>query len=1224
MSRNLLRTTINKAIPSEADLLRNEQGYSYISEKMFLRYPDGIVREIGGKYFTDLVNQHQTAITDITNRVTALEGAAPVNQNPVANSDSVSFTETSNGQTSGNVLTNDTDFENDVRTVNRVQYALQAKTVGQSFNTTYGSFILNTNGSWTFTLNQSARTMKLGDSVVETIQYGIIDSNSNQSNLSILTINILGGNESPIIVADTGSVMAGSAVNGNALLNDSDPDGDSIVITSFRVGGDSTNRTPGTTVTLPDIGTVIVNANGTWTITTDSDYSGYFPTIQYTVTDGNASVTSGSITITVLPNVSNEYTQAINWYNQYENGTVTPVNIATNPVQVRINPSYAVNWTYPNWDYRPWLPNRNAADSTCLDFRVGPGMEYLELGDVPWDKLLPGDRVFVYYRATPYNNVVTLQTRGTAEKYIEIIGVKDSNGNKPILDATNAVEVAATSSLNSTHTSSGMIIIVPPLDGRSNNFFKPGYIHIHGLEIRNVKSPSRITDYTGTNKDWGDFVAGIKVAGGDYLIISGCYFHDNGLGVFINSTPDNGERLVSRFCHLLFNRFANNGATGTEAYSTHNSYSEAISTIYEFNYFEPNIPGNAGDLLKDRSTGHIFRYNYFKCGAANAISLRDPQATVNIGFTQVDSLGVNCANYSYVYANQFEFINEASMVAHGDGVFALGGSDNQVRGNGKLFFYNNICVSHFDAQGYDYAGARTDAGGIPTFDFWNTRTLQTGVSYNNLYYAKSETQGGVTPPFSAFRYQGIADFYSNFTNSFKTTEINPAATPNAGSVNQGNPYTGTLTDLNITISNSDPGFASVENNDFSIMSQSPYFTLNGVHKNEVILRALTPLGLPVQAPYGKRKTPVVHSVPTISGTHGIGSILTATLAKVGPQYDSVITEWYRDSNVIPGQNGLTYTVVNDDGGTNLKFRCTFQFGATTIVSESDIFHIATATTPQNTSAPIISGSGQAGSIATVTNNGTWTNNPTTYDIQWYVREVNGSSTLIAGQTNTTFTLNNSYIGKNIFARIKASNSGGEFGEMDSNLILVIAATVDPDSSGKFNFDGVNGTSLKTLSSKWNSVLTAGQFPHDYLFCTGNGTLTGSYVSRWNGAMAWYENGQPDQISVEIGIDFKNQSGHIGLLLNFNETQGYEFTCDSNNVNLNKKNGSSWYVPHGKTTPTKLRVTRVNTNFNIYVNDDLVGTYNDPGTTLTGGFPGISLGTGDFDLPNEITYWTDNA
>lgn len=1223
MSRPLLRATTNKTTPAQTDLLRNEQGYSYLSDKLFLRYPDGIVREIGGNYFTQLVEQHETAIADLTGRVSVLEGAGPINQNPVANPDSASITESNNGQVTGNVLTNDTDAENDTRTVNRVSYALQSKTVGQAFTTTHGSFTIQSDGAWTFTLNQASRTMKIGDSVTETIQYGIVDSNANQSTLSVLTINILGGNESPIVVADSGTVVAGSTVSGNALLNDTDADGDSLVISSFRVGGDPTNRTPGSTVNLTDVGSVTVNANGTWSITADPDYSGYFPTIQYSVTDGNATVTSGSIVVTVLPNVSNEYTQAVNWFNQYENGDVTPVNIATNPVQVRVDPSYAVNWTYPDWDYRPWFPNRNAADSSCLDFRVGPGMEYAEIGDIPWDKLLPGDRVFVYYRATPYNHVITLQNRGTSAKWIEIIGVKDSNGNKPILDATNAIEVASTSSLNSTHSSSGMIVIVPPLDGRSNNFFKPGYIHIHGLEIRNTMTPSRITDYTGANKDWGEFVAGIKVAGVDYLIVSGCYFHDNGIGVFINSTPDNGERLVSRFCHMLFNRFGNNGATGQEAYGTHNSYTEAISMIYEFNYFEPNKQGNAGDSIKDRSTGHIFRYNYFKSGSANAMSLRDPQATVSIGFTQVDSLGVNCANYSYVYANQFEFIQESSMVAHGDGIFVYGGFENQVRGNGKCFFYNNICVANFDAAGYDYAGAHTDAGGVPTFDFWNTRTLQTGVSYNNLYYSKAATQGGTVPPFSAFRYQGIADFYSNFTNSFKPTEINPAATPNAGSVNQGNPYTGTLTDLNVTLSNADPGFASIQNNDFSIMNTSPYFTLNGAHKNEVILRALTPLGLPVQAPYGKKRTPVVHAVPSITGSHGIGSVLTAIPAIIGPQFDSVDYQWYRGTNPIAGQTSLSYTVVSDDGGMDLKFRCTFHYGSTTIVSESDLFHIATTTTPQNTTAPTITGSGQSGSAVTVSNNGNWTNTPISYAVQWYVRETNGSSTLIAGQTSTSFTPDNSYIGKSIFARIKATNSGGEFGEADSNLISVIEAITDPDATGKFNFDGLNGTSLDTLSSKWNSRQTAGQYPHDYCFCTGNGALTASYVSLWNGGVAWYENSQGNNISVEIGMNFRNSGGNLGVVLNFDAVQGYEVNCGATEVTLHR-NGTyvnAWN--HGQATLNKLRATRSGSVISIYVNDALLSTYDDP-SPLSGGYPGLSIGIGDNDLPNEFTYWTDNA
>ena len=137
-----------------------------------------------------------------------------VNETPTANTDSAAVSESgvNPGNTAfagtptatGNVLTNDTDIDTgDTQTVTAVNGA--AGNVGTTLTGTYGTLNIASNGSYTYTLdNTKSATQALtqGQAVSEVFTYTMRDAGGLTSG-SNLTINITGTNDAPILDLDS-------------------------------------------------------------------------------------------------------------------------------------------------------------------------------------------------------------------------------------------------------------------------------------------------------------------------------------------------------------------------------------------------------------------------------------------------------------------------------------------------------------------------------------------------------------------------------------------------------------------------------------------------------------------------------------------------------------------------------------------------------------------------------------------------------------------------------------------------------------------------------------------------------------------------------------------------------------------------------------------------------------------------------------------------------------
>ena len=216
----------------------------------------------------------------------------PVNDRPVATIDGPLSTaeDTPLTITPATLLANDTDIEGDVLTITSVQGAVHG-TVTLSGGNVVFTPSANYNGPARFT-------------------YTISDGHGGTSTA---TVNLLVTpvNDAPVAVNDTkiaaedGGLITGSVTPGT-VGQDSDVDGDGLSVTQFTIAGVPGTFTSGNTATIPGVGTLLINGNGTYAFTPVAKYNGAVPDATYTISDGNGEVATATLKITVTPVVDED------------------------------------------------------------------------------------------------------------------------------------------------------------------------------------------------------------------------------------------------------------------------------------------------------------------------------------------------------------------------------------------------------------------------------------------------------------------------------------------------------------------------------------------------------------------------------------------------------------------------------------------------------------------------------------------------------------------------------------------------------------------------------------------------------------------------------------------------------------------------------------------------------------------------------------------------------
>jgi len=242
-----------------------------------------------------------------------------------------------------------------------------------------------------------------------------------------------------------------------------------------------------------------------------------------------------------------------------------------------------------------------ATTASATTYDVGPGHALTAIGGVPWALLQPGDLVRIEYRPEPYREKWVIGRSGTAQAPIIVRGVLGPNGERPVISGDGATTPA---SLDFGGETRGLLKI-----GTSNTPPEtlPEYIVIENLELRSAHAAYNFTDDHGVMQSYALNAAALYVERAQHLVIRNCVLTDSGNGLFIGTFGGDTRDIT-----VEGNFIGGNGNVGS--ISQHNSYTEAIGIVYQYNRFGPLREGALGNNLKDRSAGLVVRNNWIEGG----------------------------------------------------------------------------------------------------------------------------------------------------------------------------------------------------------------------------------------------------------------------------------------------------------------------------------------------------------------------------------------------------------------------------------------------------------------------------------------------------------------------------------------------------------------------------------------------------------------------------------
>ncbi len=445
------------------------------------------------------------------------------------------------------------------------------------------------------------------------------------------------------------------------------------------------------------------------------------------------------------------------------------------------------------------LPSLLAADVYVQSrvYKVGPGQAYLNLSNIAWYSLQPGDRVEIYPRLNasgqiiPYKEKILLATSGNSQLPILVTGMPGPTGEFPILDGQDATTDTQFQFLYGGIEKRGLFTV--STDKRHAYGYKPQHIVIQNLELRNAHPKYSFTDSTGTLTDYNENVAALYVERGENITIKNCRITGSGNGVFVQSAkstdPAQPDAAVSRDILLEGNLILENGVSGSNLY--HNVYTEASNMTFRFNHIGKATEGAEGASLKDRSAGTIIEYNFIEC-VSRCLDLVDPNSSSGI-------LNLEAAySNTFVYGNVFQNSPPAASV-----LFNFGGdTGNTAQYRQTLNFYHNTVVSESN---------KSDNWRITFFNF--STDAQKGNLQNNIFYIYPDNPGAERSIFCLTKGTGKFTLNKNWFNKtwFPAREDGTGKTPGFNITGSGNI---------LTNSKDDAGFMNLSNGDYHLKARS--------------------------------------------------------------------------------------------------------------------------------------------------------------------------------------------------------------------------------------------------------------------------------------------------------------------------------------------------------------------------------------------------------------------
>lgn len=310
--------------------------------------------------------------------------------------------------------------------------------------------------------------------------------------------------------------------------------------------------------------------------------------------------------------------------------------------------------THKNWD----------PDDFETVYDVGPSWAYADPSEVPWESLGPSTLVRIHWRAEPYRHKWVINTVATESNPLVIAGIP--NGDQlPVISGENATTREALSYWNERRS----IIKVGGSNLPSDDLM-PAHIIIDALEVRAAHPDHTFADDAGNSDSYASNAAAIHLEKGTHITVRNCILHDSGNGLFSGAGTSNVT--------ISHNYIYNNGIENSIYH--HNSYTESLGIVFEYNRYGPLRSGAGGNNLKDRSAGTVIRYNWIESGNRQ------------LDLVDTDYFEAEASYRStFVYGNVLIEPDSAgnSQIIHYGGD---SGETGKYR-KGTLYFYNNTVVS---------------------------------------------------------------------------------------------------------------------------------------------------------------------------------------------------------------------------------------------------------------------------------------------------------------------------------------------------------------------------------------------------------------------------------------------------------------------------------------------------------------------------------------------------
>ena len=145
-----------------------------------------------------------------------------------------------------------------------------------------GTLVFNADGSYTFTPGSAFDHLAAGQSENVTFTYQAKDNNGALSDPQTVTITVTGTNDNPVAVPDSAHTNEDTAIRIDVLGNDTDAEGDSLLVTGASAGN----------------GSVVINQDGSLSYTPKANFSGS-DTITYTISDGKGGTSTATVAVSI-------------------------------------------------------------------------------------------------------------------------------------------------------------------------------------------------------------------------------------------------------------------------------------------------------------------------------------------------------------------------------------------------------------------------------------------------------------------------------------------------------------------------------------------------------------------------------------------------------------------------------------------------------------------------------------------------------------------------------------------------------------------------------------------------------------------------------------------------------------------------------------------------------------------------------------------------------------